>query len=57
MFFSIQKKKAFLSDVNSELINAYGIVKERPEELIGFLKTLEYSEECYYGIRSWDREL
>lgn len=42
--------------MNTELINVYKIVKEKPEELIKFLKTLSYDKECYYSIRAWDRQ-
>lgn len=56
VYFSIQKKRAYLSDVNVELINVYKVVKEKPEELIKFLKTLSYDKECYYSIRAWDRQ-
>lgn len=56
VYFSIQKKRAFLSDVNAELINMYKVVKENPEKLIKFLKTLSYDKECYYAVRAWDRQ-
>ena len=56
VFFRVQKKKSFLSDVNSELINAYEVIKYYPEKLINFLSTLEFTRECFYRIRSWDKE-
>lgn len=55
VFFSLQKKKSYLSDVNEELINMYQVVKSFPEELISFLKTLSYTKECYEKVRAWDR--
>lgn len=55
VFFSLQKKKSYLSDINEELINMYQVVKNKPEELINFLKTLEYNKICYEEIRAWDR--
>lgn len=55
VFFNLQKRKSYLSDINEELINAYQVVKDEPEALIHFLKTLEYSETCYKNIRAWDR--
>ena len=57
VFFNLQKKKSYLSDINVELINAYQVVKNYPEELIQLLKTFEYSKEFYTEIRAWDREL
>lgn len=55
VFFNIQKKQSFLSDVNAELINTYQVIKNKPNELIMFLKTCEYSKEFYTKIRIWDR--
>ena len=51
-------KKIHLSDINSELINAYIVVKEKPNRLI---QNLEYykkvhSKEFYYKIRELDRK-
>lgn len=55
VFFNLQKRKSYLSDINEELINAYQIVKDSPEELISFLQTLSYTKTCYMEIRAWDR--
>ena len=56
VFFNLQKKQSFLSDVNKELINVYKIIKTNPKKLIEFLETLEYSKEKFLEIRAWDRE-
>ena len=56
VFFAIQKKYSYLSDVNEELINAWQVVKENPLELISLLKTFKYDKEFYLKIRAWDRE-
>jgi len=56
VFFAIQKKQSFLSDVNEELINAWLVIKNNPIELIKFLKTLKYDKEQFLQIRSWDRQ-
>ena len=55
VFFSIQKKNSYLSDINEELINTWQVVKEKPVELINFLKTLKYNKETFLEIRAWDR--
>lgn len=55
VFFNLQKKKSYLSDINEELINTYQIIKDKPEELIAFLETLTYTKTCYEKIRAWDR--
>jgi len=64
LFFELQKqgkldgKKVYLFDINSELINAYNMVKKYPKQLI--LKLSEFKEkhskEFYYEVRAWDRE-
>ncbi len=55
VFFNIQKKQSFLSDINAELINTYQVIKNKPKLLIEFLKTCEYNKDFYENIRSWDR--
>ena len=55
VFFNLHKKQSFLSDINSELINTYQIVKKHPKDLISLLETFEYSKDFYTEIRSWDR--
>jgi DNA adenine methylase len=56
VFFAIQKKQSFLSDINEDLINTWQVIKNNPIELINFLKTLKYSKEQFLEIRAWDRE-
>ena len=45
-------KKAFLSDVNAELINAYAVVRDHVEALIFGLQNKTYSEKEFYRIRA-----
>jgi DNA adenine methylase len=64
LFFELQKqgkldgKKVYLFDINSELVNAYNVVKKSPKKLIK--KLFEFKEkhtkEYYYEVRAWDRE-
>lgn len=51
-FFHLKPKKAFLSDLNEELINTYEQVRGNVEEVINVLNTFENSEASYYEIRS-----
>jgi DNA adenine methylase len=44
--------KAYLSDLNSELIDAYVQVREDPEEVWRFLRRYKNTESCYYTARS-----
>ncbi len=52
VFFSINNtNKAFLSDYNSDLINAYSQVKNSPAELLKYLKTFPQNKDFYYKLR------
>lgn len=52
VFFAVSEgKKAFLSDLNSELINTYSTLKEDPEGIINTLKKFKNTKEFYYKIR------
>jgi DNA adenine methylase len=55
LFFSIQSKQAFLSDVNSELVNTYTVVRDSVDGLITELKKHVYEEAHFYSVRDWDR--
>ncbi len=52
LFFDLSPTKAIISDINSELINAYRVIKEQVEELIKDLKKHKNTPEYYYWIRS-----
>ena len=54
----LQDKKIFLSDLNSELINAYKVVQNIPNDLILNLENYKknHSKEFYYKIRELDRK-
>lgn len=53
----LKNKKAYLFDKNSELINAYEIVRDNPNDLIMLLKEFKkkHSKEFYYEVREKDR--
>jgi len=54
----LKNKKIYLSDINSELINTYNIVKNNPNELINNLESFkeQHNKEFYYKIRELDRK-
>jgi len=52
LFFELSPKRAVISDLNAELINAYRVIKGQVEELIESLKKHKNNEEYYYRIRS-----
>lgn len=46
------QKKSYLSDINSELIKAYQVLKSNHEELFKKLKQFKNEEDFYYEIRA-----
>lgn len=46
------KNRAYLSDANSDLINAYQVMKSDHKNLFKFLNTFENTKDFYYEIRS-----
>ncbi len=54
----LENKNIFLSDINTELINTYNVVKKSPLELIEKLEEyrIKHSKEFYYSIRELDRK-
>ena len=52
VFFSLESyKHAYLTDINSDLINAYIQIRDNPQELILKFQSFENSEQQYYHIR------
>ncbi|BCD60576.1 MULTISPECIES: Dam family site-specific DNA-(adenine-N6)-methyltransferase [unclassified Nitratiruptor] len=53
----LEGKRVFLSDQNSELVNAFQVVQKGIDPLIDTLKDFSkmHNEAFYYEIRSWDR--
>lgn len=52
IFLHLTVKKAFLSDLNEDLINTYLCIKDHIEEVIAYLNAFKNTEEDYYKIRS-----
>ncbi len=52
LFFALEPEKAVLSDVNSDLINAYAQVRYRPHKLIALIKRLPVDEITYRNLRN-----
>lgn len=52
VFFSTEHtKKSYLSDANSQLINAYIQVRDNPEDVIALFQEMPNTEKDYYRIR------
>lgn len=54
VFFRLQPEVSFLSDLNSELINCYEVVRDDVDKLINALRRHVYEEEHYYHVRAMD---
>ncbi len=56
MFFDLLPQKAVLSDLNSELITTYNVIKNDVEKLIGKLKEhkKKNTKEHFLEVRAWD---
>lgn len=55
-FFNVIEGKAFLSDINEDLINCYQVVKNDVEKLIESLKKHENTSEYFYQMRATDTD-
>jgi len=55
LFFNMRPEKAYIGDINPELINLYQVIKSNVYELIDDLKKHKNTEEYFYEIRTVDR--
>jgi DNA adenine methylase len=56
VFFSTQPTRAYLSDVNAELIATYQAIRDHVEEVIEALQAHEVNEAYYYAVRAQDSD-
>lgn len=54
LYFALSPAQAVLSDINDDLINAFQVVRDTPEDLINKLSTYKNSKEFFYEIRALD---
>ena len=52
VFFHLQPRRAMLSDLNAELINAYEVIRDRLDELLKSLRKHQDDTEYYYRVRA-----
>ena len=52
VFFDLQPKNTTISDLNSELITAYKVIRDNVDDLIYSLKTHVYSKEYFLATRA-----
>jgi len=55
VLFDLQPKRAFVNDINDELINAYRVIKTEVKALIADLAKHKNEKEYYYQLRDVDR--
>lgn len=53
-FFLQPKRQSFLSDLNSDLVETYQMLKQNAPEVIRILETFSNTEKAYYDIRERD---
>ncbi len=56
LFFHLQPKKAYVNDINQELIRVYTVIKNNVDELICELKNYKNEPDFFYSIRDLDRD-
>jgi hypothetical protein len=52
MFFGVAPARGWISDVNSDLVNAFAEVRRNPEKIERELKKISVDRDTYYRIRS-----
>lgn len=52
VFFDLLPEKAFLSDLNLELVTTYNVIKDDVEKLIKLLKKHEHNKEYFLSVRA-----
>ena len=52
VFFDLLPKKAFLSDMNFELVTTYNVIKSDVENLIKLLKKHDHNKEYFLNVRA-----
>lgn len=56
MLFDLQPKKAYVNDINSDLILVYTVIRDSVDELINQLEQFENTADMFYSVRDWDRD-
>ena len=56
VLFALQPTNAVINDINSELIGVYRAIRDDIDALIKRLAKFENTKECFYTVRSWDRD-
>src|SRR5438270_3499289 len=52
IYFHLRPRQAVLSDINTDLINTYRMVRDHVESVLVAIRGLPVSKKAYYAIRS-----
>ena len=56
VFFHLQPKKAFINDINEDLMLVYGVIRDNVESLISELSNYKNESDFFYSVRDLDRD-
>ena len=56
VFLDLQPKKAYVNDLNNDLMRVYIVIRDNVDELIRSLETFTNNSETFYAVRDWDRD-
>ncbi len=56
VLFSLCPSKAYINDINEELIHVYEVIRDNVDELILALRKHKNEKEHFYEVRDWDRD-
>lgn len=55
LFFKLQPSRAVLGDINSELIDAYEVIRDRPDDVFEAVSNMPRGKKAYYAIRDQNK--
>src|SRR5690606_33895929 len=55
LYFAIAPDEAVIADINDDLVNAYQVVRDNPDELLEALSKYKNEKDFYYSVRSQDQ--
>lgn len=55
LYFAVSPKIAIIADINEDLVNAYNVVRDNPEELIEALSEYVNDKDFFYAVRAQDQ--
>lgn len=56
LLFHLQPNRAYINDINTDLICVYKVIKDSVDALIEELKSYRNESDFFYSVRDWDRD-